>query len=513
MKKKIPFIAFNVLFSLLLCFGLQAAEPVGNTTAGDLKFDLYEDNSATVFAANKEIVGIITVPDKVAYEGKDYQVTAIGESGFEDCKAMTGILLPATLKTIGNGAFASCTSLQSVAIPDGVSSLGTNVFITCTALTSVTLPGQITSIPDAFFSGCVSMPAVSIPESVTSIGGGAFYECKKLATIVIPDNVTSVGKLAFRICESLNTVKIGKRVATFEKQSFAGDKKIKAIFSLNPVPPVFNEEYHFDNFDAILYVPLGSKEAYKSANIWKSFLMKDCFEDGTKAFFVKVTRKGAGDILVNERPVANDTLREGSEVVFKIINKAGGTIKKVSMNGSNVTDKLVGNTYTLESISADARFEVEFENTAFEVKTIYDPSKGSVKINGETVSPVMVTAGGKADFVITPKEGCSVAKIMVNGQDKNLTGNSYTIDPVNEEIALEVVFTGGSSIDTPDDSGVKIYTSSGRIVVENIPEGEIMTISDTAGRRVYTGPDRTVSLSSGVFIVKFGDTVRKVTVK
>ena len=513
MKKKIPFIPFCVLFSFLLCFGLQAAEPVGNTIVGNLKFNFYEDFTATVFAANNEISGVITVPGNVSYEGRDYQVTAIGENGFEECKAMTGILLPATLKAIGDNAFGGCTSLLSVEIPDGVSSLGGNVFITCTALTSVTLPSQTASIPDAFFSGCVSMPSVTIPESVTSIGGGAFYECKKLETLVIPDNVTHVGKLAFRICESLNTVTIGKRVATFEKQSFAGNKKIKTIFSLNPVPPVLNGENHFDNFNATLYVPLGSKEAYKAADIWKSFPMKDCFEDGTKAFFVKVTQKGAGDVLVNERLVASDTLREGSKVVFKITNKAGGTIKKVLMNGSNVTDKLAGNTYTLEAITADARFEVEFENTAFEVKATYDPSKGSVKINGETVSPVMVPAAGKAEFVITPKEGCSIGKIIVNGQDQELTGNTYTVDPVHEEIALEVVFTGESSIYTTNDNGVKMYSSFGKIVVENIAEGAIVTISDASGRPVYRGTDRTVSLAAGVYIVRAGDTVRKVTVK
>ena len=57
--------------------------------------------------------GSITIPNSVAYEGKTYSVTRIGEKAFYDCKELTSITLPNSVTSIGDRAFYGYTRNQS----------------------------------------------------------------------------------------------------------------------------------------------------------------------------------------------------------------------------------------------------------------------------------------------------------------------------------------------------------------------------------------------------------------
>lgn len=108
----------------------------------------------------------------------------------------------------------------------------------------------VTAIGDSAFSDCNETTSISIPESVTSIGSFAFNGCSSLTSIIIPSGVTSIGSFAFFSCTGL-----------------------KEFYVRNSTPPTVGN-YGFDEFSASkckLYVPVGSKEAYVSANGWKDF--------------------------------------------------------------------------------------------------------------------------------------------------------------------------------------------------------------------------------------------------
>ena len=64
-------------------------------------------------------------------------VTTLYHSFFE-CRQLTSVVLPSSLKEIGAGAFYRCTSLESIIIPGSVDSIGNRAFSLCNGLDELT---------------------------------------------------------------------------------------------------------------------------------------------------------------------------------------------------------------------------------------------------------------------------------------------------------------------------------------------------------------------------------------
>ena len=144
-------------------------------------------------------------------------------------------------------------------------------FAGCIGLTSVTIPNSVTSIEEQAFYCCTSLTSITIPNSVTRIGGGAFLWCSGLTSVTIPNSVTSLGEEAFSWCSSLTSVTIPNSMTNIGSCAFEGCYKLTSVTVLNPTPVTINEYVFSNRTNATLYVPQGSKEAYKAADYWKEF--------------------------------------------------------------------------------------------------------------------------------------------------------------------------------------------------------------------------------------------------
>ncbi len=136
----------------------------------------------------------------------------------------------------------------------------------------ITFDGPVTTIGVDAFYGCTSLTEIIIPDSVTTIGDLAFYGCTSLTEIIIPDGVTAIGSNAFSHCSSLTEITIGNSVTEIGDWAFANCTSLAAIYCRPTTPPTGNYDmFAFIPSDAVIYVPVGSGEAYKTAEYWSNY--------------------------------------------------------------------------------------------------------------------------------------------------------------------------------------------------------------------------------------------------
>ena len=172
-------------------------------------------------------------------------IIAIGDNAYYGCGNATSIFIPNSVSHIGYWALYACNSLNSIVVEEGNSVYDSRN--NCNAI-----------IETATNSLIVACQNTVIPEGVTNIGEHAFFNCdalinsNALTSIVLPNTIESIEAFAFSMCSSLDT-----------------------IYCYAITPPAINQ-YSFDNYNATLYVPCGSLEAYKAHEVWSQFSNIDC---------------------------------------------------------------------------------------------------------------------------------------------------------------------------------------------------------------------------------------------
>ncbi|MDL2223828.1 leucine-rich repeat domain-containing protein [Bacteroidales bacterium OttesenSCG-928-M06] len=212
---------------------------------------------------------------------------SIGDFAFAGSLSLSSVVLPASVKKIGGAAFYSCISLKEVTIPSGVEEIIMTAFANCTSLTlfhaddnnlnyssedgilfnkdktrlvcfpggkagEYIVPDKVTDIEIAAFHGCKLLRSVKLPSLITSLKEYCFFECSLLEEIVIPKSVTAISRGAFQGCSSLKMVQVNWNTP----------------LEIDPDLGVFN---NISLEECTLYVPVGTKALYESADVWKDF--------------------------------------------------------------------------------------------------------------------------------------------------------------------------------------------------------------------------------------------------
>ena len=236
---------------------------------------LFEDNSKikTLTIGN----GITEIPINMCSNCSSLTSVMIGDNvvninknAFRYCSNLCDVVIPNSVTSINNFSFEDCKSLQHIILPENLVSIGYMAF-KGSALESIVIPDSVTFIDDGAFDDCLSLSSVHIGHGLTEISTGVF-NTTGLTEVFIPDNITSIGQASFKYIETLEKVTIGKNVSKILSVAFGDCNKLKDVYCKALNPPICSSDT-FQNINPgfMIYVPVESVDAYKSATNWSAY--------------------------------------------------------------------------------------------------------------------------------------------------------------------------------------------------------------------------------------------------
>ena len=110
----------------------------------------------------------------------------VGNYMFYNCKSLTTLKLPKTVKKIELYAMQYCKSLQKCTLPENLSEINDKAFAN-TSLSEVTFPASLTSIKSKVFYECSNLKTLRFTSpSVPTFGQDIFEDCSKLEKVYVP---------------------------------------------------------------------------------------------------------------------------------------------------------------------------------------------------------------------------------------------------------------------------------------------------------------------------------------
>ena len=352
---RIPTSVAKLLTIILLMVSFTASGASYDFESGGLRFKILSGTDRTV-----SVVGIagkanppkeMVIPSKVIYDSKTYDVTAIGDSAFQDFYDLTSVTIPNSVTAIGASAFESCYSLTSVTIPNSVTTMGESAFYGCSDLTSVTIPNSVTTIGALAFCYCDSLTSVTISNSVTTIEEATFSNCDHLTSVTIPNSVTTIGDSAFLACYHLTSVTIPASVTYLGEKAFY-DCGLECIYMQVKEPLSCTKVVSDKDLElCTLYVPAGTLEAYKKVDPWRNFCNIEEME-----------YSGISDVGTDNEEVLQFSVNDGVLTIIGI-----GEDQAIDIYDMHGREVYRGVSRTIENL-AHGIYIVKFGNKAMKVK-------------------------------------------------------------------------------------------------------------------------------------------------
>lgn len=98
----------------------------------------------------------------------------ISDSAFENCKEITQVILPQSIRKIGACAFQNCINLESTQFPAQMDFIGENAFYGCIKLDHVEIPKGVQFLRTRTFENCESLADIQIPLGIRLISYNTF---------------------------------------------------------------------------------------------------------------------------------------------------------------------------------------------------------------------------------------------------------------------------------------------------------------------------------------------------
>lgn len=127
---------------------------------------LAQGETVAFYQVNNKKATEIVIPTTVTINGTTYNVTAISDNAFSDCKKLKSVTIGKYVTTIGNKAFFKCTSLKKITILVSVVKIGQKAFYGCKKLNSIIIKTQklkSKSVGSQAFKGIHKKATIKVP--------------------------------------------------------------------------------------------------------------------------------------------------------------------------------------------------------------------------------------------------------------------------------------------------------------------------------------------------------------
>lgn len=238
----------------------------------DMAF-IIQDGKARIVNVYPLLSGAVTIPSEVYYKGtgKNYPVSFVEfnlNPGYgwqnENWKdKVTSITIPSS---VDDCRIYNASNIKTLSIPSSVTYLEV---VRCAALTNINLSEGLEYVQISYSD---KLTTVNLPQSLTQF---RFDNCESLEAInnLENTNIGLLGSWALRNCSSLKEITLPKTIRYIYYGCCEGCTSLSNVHILNPIPPQLKDANAGAPFTVTdnLYVPKGSKEAYKEAYPWSEF--------------------------------------------------------------------------------------------------------------------------------------------------------------------------------------------------------------------------------------------------
>ena len=184
------------------CESIEAYRNYNNTGQPWGGFTNYQESNVFICFADPEVKALCVDP------ATGWDTNGDGQLSYAEAAAVRTLNPSGASNSSVFKGNTTITSFDELQYFTGLSVIKLYAFQNCTALTSVILPPTVTTIEYEAFMNCGLTGTLTLPETVTTVEQDAFRECRGLTGLVIGSGVTSIGSLAFYNCTGLESITI-----------------------------------------------------------------------------------------------------------------------------------------------------------------------------------------------------------------------------------------------------------------------------------------------------------------
>ena len=488
----------------------------------------------SIYGSLKIEDGIKLIKNSAFADNKFYKVTlpentisSIGNEVFKNCINLTAFVVPASVDTIGYSVFEGCLKLENLTLDPTEKPLYFNSKIETNFTSAVEGFGAYSNYhlsPFIFdnlkylYLGRNLIPIYDVnfeseseaPFDVVFTQEVNYYntyslnisnsKLKKLIiapTVIDPSNIIYQDPISFIQYEKSgwSNIEWGKYVWNIKRTNtmhyeFSPSinppqcENLNEIVCLSKIPPTLKEDFSTSVYlNAVLYVPLGTKDLYSTSEIWKNFwniVEKDyvplesvSFESEDISIFTGDTKELTLLITPENATYSNITWTSSNEKIVSV--SEDGLITAVSPGSAIITA-------TIENLSASCTINVSDPIIDAE-QIILNLDKAELSI-GETLQlEATVLPEDTSDKTVSwNSSNESVATVSEDGLVTAISAGEVIITATCGEVSAECIITvledaGVESLLANPNSVVSIFSTDGILLKKDVYIEEIKTLS------------------------------------